>query len=156
MNSSRKDMLASDEIAARTLYQHLIDSWNRRNAEDFAALFTEDCTLIGFDGSQMTGQAEVATTLRDIFAHHLTSPYVHIIRSVRFLDPNVALLHASVGMVPPGQAELDPNLNAVQSLVATKCDGTWRITLFQNTPAALHGRPDQVQHMTEELRQHLV
>ena len=155
MDSSPEDTFSLDEIAVRTLYQQLIDSWNRRNAEDFAALFTEDCNLIGFDGSQMTGQTEVATTLRDIFSQHLTQPYVYIIRGIRFLNPDVALLKAVVGMIPPGQVDLDPNLNAVQSLVAIRHDNTWRITLFQNTPAALHGRPNQVQYMTEELRQHL-
>ncbi len=155
MDSSPEDTFSLDEIAVRTLYQQLIASWNKRNAEDFAALFTEDCDLIGFDGSQMTGQTEVAITLRDIFSQHLTQPYVYIVRDVRFLSPDVALLRAIVGMIPPGQVELDPNLNAIQSLIAIRHNNTWRITLFQNTPAALHGRPDQVQHMTEELRQHL-
>ena len=44
-------------------------------------------------------------------------------------------------------------VNAHQTLVAVKHDGLWRIQLFQNTPAQFHGRPELVQHMTEELRQ---
>ena len=155
MDLSQKDILSQEESVIRTLYQQLIASWNTRNAEDFASLFVENCDLIGFDGSQITGQAEVATTLRDIFSQHLTQPYVYIIRGVRFLVPDVALLKAIVGMIPPGQVDLDPHLNAIQSLVAIRHDTIWRIALFQNTPAALHGRPDQVQHMAEELRQHL-
>jgi hypothetical protein len=41
----------------------------------------------------------------------------------------------------------------IQTLIAVKRDGQWRIVLFQNTPAQLHGRPELVQAMTEELRQ---
>jgi hypothetical protein len=65
----------------------------------------------------------------------------------------VAILRAIVGMVPPGQTDLNPAVNAHQTLVAAKRAGTWQIELLQTTPAQFHGRPDLVQHMTEELRQ---
>jgi uncharacterized protein (TIGR02246 family) len=72
---------------------------------------------------------------------------------VRFLTPDVAILRAVVGRVPPGQSDLNPAANAVQSLVAVKQDDQWRIALFQNTPAQFHGRPELAQKLTEELRQ---
>ena len=75
------------------------------------------------------------------------------VKSVRLLSPEVAILRAIVGMVPPGQSDLNPAVNAHQTLVAAKRDGTWRIAFFQNTPAQFHGRPELVQQMTEELRQ---
>ena len=31
--------------------------------------------------------------------------------------------------------------------------GEWRISLFQNTPAQFHGRPDLVERLTRELRE---
>ena len=64
----------------------------------------------------------------------------------------VALLRAVVGMVPPGQSELNPDVNAVQTVVATRRDDDWRITLLQNTPAQYHGRPEAVAALTAELR----
>ena len=144
---------SSSEIEVRALYQQLLDSWNRRNADAFAALFADDGHVIGFDGGQMAGQAEIASTLQQIFADHPTAPYVSKIRDVRLLSPDVALLRAVVGMVPQGQSDIEPALNALQTLVATKQDDRWRITLFQNTPAQFHGRPELVQQLTEELRQ---
>ena len=72
---------------------------------------------------------------------------------MRLLSPEVVILRAIVGMVPHGQSDIALQLNAIQSLVATKHDVQWRIALFQNTPAQFHGRPEQVQQMTEELRQ---
>jgi uncharacterized protein (TIGR02246 family) len=149
----QQDAPSSDETLVRTLYRQLLDGWNKRSAAAFAAPFAENGEVIGFDGSQMTGRAEIAATLRQIFADHVTAPYVSKVRSVRLLSPDVAILRAIVGMVPPGQSDLNPAVNAHQTLVAIKRDGTWRIELLQNTPAQFHGRPELVQHMTEELRQ---
>ena len=67
--------------------------------------------------------------------------------------PEVAILRAFVGMVPAGQSDLNPALNAHQTLVAAKREGSWCIALLQTTPAQFHGRPELVQHMTEELQQ---
>ncbi|HEY6539287.1 MAG TPA: SgcJ/EcaC family oxidoreductase [Ktedonobacteraceae bacterium] len=144
---------SSNEIEVRRLYQQLLDSWNRRNADAFASSFTEDSHVIGFDGSQMAGQAEIASTLQQIFADHPTGSYVSKVRDVRLLSPDVALLRAVVGMVPHGRSDIEPALNAHQTLIATMYDGQWRIALFQNTPAQFHGRPDLVQLLTDELRQ---
>jgi uncharacterized protein (TIGR02246 family) len=101
----------------------------------------------------MTGRSEIETTLAQIFAHHETAPYVSKVREVRLLTPDVAILRAVVGMVPPGQTDINPAVNAIQSLTAVKRDGRWRIALFQNTPAQFHGRPELAQQLTEELRQ---
>ena len=58
-------------------------------------------------------------------------------------------------MVPRGKLDLDPQTNAVQSLVVVEADGSWRIALLQNTPAAFHGRPEEVERLTDELRAEL-
>ena len=42
---------AADESAVRDLYRELMDGWNRGSGEAFAAVFTEDGDLIGFDGT---------------------------------------------------------------------------------------------------------
>lgn len=47
-------------------------------------------------------------------------------------------------------------VNAIQTLVTVKHDGQWRIAVFQNTPAAFHGRPELRDRLTEELRQVLL
>jgi hypothetical protein len=54
-------------------------------------------------------------------------------------------------MVPPGESELDPAVNVVQSLVAAPLDGQLRVALYQNTPVQFHGLP----HLTEQLTQEL-
>lgn len=145
--------ISSDESEVRTLYGQLLDAWNGRSSRKFAALFAEEATVVGFDGSLMNGPAEIEGALNQIFADHPTAAYIGKIREVRFLTPEVALLRAVVGMVPSGQSDLNPAVNAIQSLVAMKGKDEWRITLFQNTPAQFHGRPDLADALTQELRQ---
>lgn len=135
------------------LYRQLLDSWNRRDASAFAALFDDEGQSIGFDGSPMSGRDEIATTLGQIFADHVTARYVARVRGVRLLAPDVGLLRAVVGMVPPGQSDINPAVNAMQTMVAVNRVGEWRIALLQNTPAQFHGRPGMVEALTQELRE---
>jgi hypothetical protein len=55
-------------------------------------------------------------------------------------------------MVAPGASDINPALNAIQSLVAVRRDGNWQVQLFQNTPAAFHGRMAEAEALSEELR----
>lgn len=151
-SSSQQDTPPSDDALVQRLYHQLLEAWNSRDAVAYAGQFAEQGEVIGFDGSLMAGPAEIATTLRGIFASHMTAPYVSKVRSVRLLAREVAILRAIVGMVPPGQTDLNPAVNALQTLVAVKRDGRWRVQLFQNTPAQFHGRPELVQQMTAELQ----
>ena len=133
------------------VYQRLLDAWNKRRADEFAALFAADGNVVGFDGSPMNGREEVASTLASIFGDHQTATYVAKVREVRLLRPDVALLRSIVGMVPPGQAQLNPAVNAIQSVLFADQDGTWQVVLLHNTPAAFHGRPEMVEQLTAEL-----
>jgi uncharacterized protein (TIGR02246 family) len=139
------------EGETRALYQQLLESWDKRNARNFALLFAPDGSIVGFDGSQVFGQLAIGAHVSEVFTRHQTARYVAIVREVRAISPDTMLLSAVVGMVPPDKNDIDPDVNAVQSLVAVK-KGTWKIALFQNTPAALHGRPDEAKKLTEELR----
>jgi len=56
-------------------------------------------------------------------------------------------------MLPPGETQVNPKVNAIQSLVAQQEGAHWRIQLFQNTPAAFHGRPQETEALTAELQQ---
>jgi uncharacterized protein (TIGR02246 family) len=143
---------ADQDSATRELYQRLIEAWNKRNARDYALAFASNGSIVGFDGSQVNGQLEIGAHLSEIVSHHQTAAYVTIVREVRPIASDVTLLRANAGMVPPGKDDIDPELNAVQSMVAARKGGKWEIALFQNTPAAFHDRPELSKKLTEELR----
>lgn len=137
----------------KELYKQLIDAWNNRDARGMAELFSDNGLQIGFDGSKAEGNREIYAHLKPIFEDHPTAPFVTKVKSIRLLGKEVAILHAIAGMIPHGKIAIHPDLNAQQTLVARKINGTWQIELFQNTPAQFHGRSELVDQMTEELNQ---
>jgi uncharacterized protein (TIGR02246 family) len=99
----------------------------------------------------MNGRAEIAAELGSIFADHETASYVAKVREVRQVAPQLVLIRAMAGMVPPGQTQVNPATNAVQNLLLARQAGRFKIEVFQNTPAAFHGRPELAEQLTEEL-----
>jgi uncharacterized protein (TIGR02246 family) len=136
----------------RELYSRLLEAWDKRNARDFALVFAPDANLVGFDGTQKFGQLEIGAHVSEIFTRHQTPKYVTIVREVRSVTPDVAILSAATGLIPPDKDDINPDLNAVQTMVAVKKGDAWKIALFQNTPAALHDRPDDAKKLTDDLR----
>ena len=133
------------------LYEQLLRAWNDQNADAFGAAFAEDGSAVGFDGSTMNGRQEIVETIRAIFKNHRTATYVAKVREVRGLGADVVLVRAVVGMIPPGATELNPAVNAIQSVVMTGQGASLRVALLHNTPAAFHGRPDVADELTREL-----
>ena len=145
-----------DEAAIQDLLWRLIDGWNRGSGEAFAAPFAEDADFVGFDGTYFKGREEIVSFHKLLFERILVGTrLVGKVRGVRFLTPGVALLHAVGGTVMPGQSDLDPDRNSIQTLVATKRDGAWELAAFQNSRAQFIGRPELAERLTEELRQEL-
>jgi len=143
----------SDAAAIEQLHGEILDAWNRQDGDAYAQCFTETAIVAGFDGSEMQGRDEIARQLRSIFADHQVATYVRIVRGVRSIGEDAALLHAVVGMVPPGGADVMPDRNAVQLLLVLRAaDGAWRAQAFQNTAARFDGRPERAQALRQELR----
>ena len=123
-----------DEAAVRALYQQLIDAWNSSSGEVYAAPFAEDGDLIGFDGTHFKGRQEIAPFHHRLFDTHLKGTrLVGQVTSVRFLSPDVALMHAVGGTVMRGKSAPTPERDSIQTLVATNCGGEWRLAAFHNT-----------------------
>jgi uncharacterized protein (TIGR02246 family) len=125
---------SAEEAAVRALYQQLMAGWNQGSGEAFAAVFTEDGDLIGFDGTHFKGRQEIAPFHQRLFDKWLKgSRLVGEVKDVRFLSPDVALMHAVGGTVMRGKSEPVPERDSIQTLVATHQDSEWRLAAFQNT-----------------------
>jgi uncharacterized protein (TIGR02246 family) len=145
-------MMPSPEETVRGLYERLLERWNERDARGMAGLFAIEGNLVGFDGSSVNGRMPIEDHLGPIFRDHPTPRFVAKVREIRCLAPKVMLLRAAAAMVAPGAGDINPALNAIQSLVAVRRDGNWQVQLFQNTPAAFHGRMAEAEALSEELR----
>jgi uncharacterized protein (TIGR02246 family) len=134
MHDETKANHSADEAALRALYQQLMDGWNQGSGDAFAAVFTEDGDLVGFDGTHLKGRQEIAPFHQQLFDKWLKgSRLVGQVKDVRFLSPDVALMHAVGRTVMRGKSEPVPERDSIQTLVAIRQDGGWRLAAFQNT-----------------------
>lgn len=144
MNSWRSEtptFQSNDEAAVRTLYDRLEDGWNRGSGAAFAAVFTDDADFIGFDGTHFKGRDEIASSHQQLFEKWLRgSRLVGQVTSVRFLSPDVAVMHALGRTVMRGKSAPSPERDSIQTLVGVKHDGEWHLAAFQNTKVRPIGR----------------
>jgi uncharacterized protein (TIGR02246 family) len=144
-----------NESTICALYFQMIDGWNKGDGNVFAAPFAEDADLVGFDGTHLKGRQEIASFHRRLFDTFVRgSRLIGKVRSVRFLTPDVAIMHSVGGTIMAGQSDIESDRNSVHTIVAKKDDvgNQWRIVAFQNTRAQYIGRPDMAQALTEDLR----
>ena len=142
----------ASDVEIRELYLELMSAWNAGDAERFTAVFWPDGDLVGFDGTHLRGIEEIRPHHDDLFRLYVTGTrLVGLVRSVRFIGEDAALMHAEGGTVMPGQDHVDPDRNSIQTLVATRRDGRWRLAAFQNTRTVYFGRPERLDRLTAEL-----
>ncbi len=131
---------STDETAVRDLYQQLMEAWNQGSGAAFASGFTEDGDLVGFDGSHLRGRDEIAPFHQQLFDKWLKgSRLVGKVEDLRFLAPDVAVLHALGGTILRSKSKPSPGRDSIQTLVATKHEGEWHFAAFQNTRLRIIG-----------------
>lgn len=144
---------AQDEEAIRALYRQIMDGWNQGSGEKFAAPFATDGEQMSFEGSRFRGRQEIAGFHQMLFDRFLRgSRLIGRVTDIRFLTPEIALAHAIGGTIMPDETNLAPDRNSVQSMVAVRRDGAWRLARLHNSRAEFVGRPEAAANMTEELR----
>ena len=142
----------SADQATRALYRKLLQAWNDRDAAAMCALLAPNGSMVGFDGSNFSGPDTLLKHLKPILDTLPTPTYVASVREVRELGPDTTMLRAAAGMVPRGKANINPALNALQVMVASRVGDDWRVAHFQTTPAAFYERPEQSDALSLELR----
>ena len=131
----------ADEAAVRALYQQMMDAWNHGSGEGFAAPFDDEGDFVAFDGTHLKGRRQIASSHQPLFDKWLKGTrLVGQITRVRFLSPDVALMHATGGTVMRGKSSPSPERDSIQTLVATRQCGDWRLAAFQNTRVRPIGR----------------
>jgi uncharacterized protein (TIGR02246 family) len=121
---------AGDEAQVRELYEQLMNGWNRGDGEAFAAAFAQDGDLIGFDGTHLKGIDEIVSFHQPLFEKWLKGTrLVGEVTSIKFLSPDVALMHAIGSTVMRGKSQPSPERDSIQTLVAAQRDGEWRLEM---------------------------
>ena len=111
------------------------DAWAANDAEAFAALYTEDATVVQ-PGIHKKNQGDIRTTMAAGFAGPLKgSRVLDEPQSVRFLGSDAAVVITEGGVLMAGQDELPSERRVRATWVLTNRDGRWYVAAYHNSPA---------------------
>ena len=79
----------------RALYARYLAGWNQRSGVSVSSVFADDGEMIDLDGTLRSGRLTIAADMRRMFADHSTPAFVGVVRSVRRLTENVAVLQST-------------------------------------------------------------
>ncbi len=131
---------SSDEAAIRQVVQQLQDGWAAKDGKAFAAPFTPDADYVVVDGARAVGREAIEKGHTGIFSTFLKdSSNVATVKSIRFLRPDVAVVHAVWDLEVRANGKTEKR-RAMSTMVMTKDGGKWSIAAFQNTPIQEQGR----------------
>ena len=124
----------TDRAAIRDLFERLLEDWARGDGEAYGSRFTEDADYVAFDGTRTVGRERISTSHQQLFDRYLRGTRLTgRIESIRFLGPDVAIVHASGGTILGGKTRPSPERDSIQTLVAVRGDGGWRFAAFHNS-----------------------
>jgi uncharacterized protein (TIGR02246 family) len=122
-----------DEEAVRSIHMTMIDAWNAGDAEAFIAPFTDDADFVAFEGTHLKGREAMVGFHRQIFNHAVKGTHLEgEVKFIRFLTPELAVMHSQVGMAFAGKEHISPSRNSMQLTVAIKQNGEWRAAALMN------------------------
>jgi len=125
---------SADEAAIRDNVKQLETGWNTKNGAAFAKPFAEDADYVVINGRVLKGKEEIATSHQRIFDTVFKDTKLALtVKQVRFLRPDVAVVHASGHRDGPTE---ELTQGAMMTFIMTKGQQGWTIAAFQNTAVA--------------------
>lgn len=127
---------SADEAAIRQVVKRVEDGWNAHDAKAFAAPFAADADYVIVNGMRIKGREQIEQGHAGIFnTIYKESRNAGTVKSVRFLRPDVAVVHVEWNLEFRMGGETR-KAQAMNTMVMTKEGGKWSIAAFHNTPVA--------------------
>lgn len=124
----------ADEWAINELFGDLLEDWARGDGGSYGSRFVTDAEYVAFDGTRTTGRGGISASHQQLFDGWLKgSRLTGRVLGIKFLGPDVALIHATGGTIARGKTKPSPARDSIQTLVAVKRDGEWRFAAFHNS-----------------------
>ncbi len=124
----------ADEAAIHENVKQMEAGWNAKQGALFAQPFAEDADYVVINGMYFNGRTAIEKAHQQIFnTFHKNTTLSLAIRQIRFLRPDVALVHVSGHLDAPEKQLVS---DASMTLVMTRDKQGWKIAAFQNTQVA--------------------
>lgn len=123
----------TDTAQIQDLFERFMRAWTAGDAEAFGACFTDDSDYVSYDGSRAIGREQHQHNHDKLFRGVLAgSALVGDLESIRYLTPDVAILHGTASVLMPWRSKLPKRRLSRQTIVVTRTDQGWRITAIHN------------------------
>lgn len=124
----------ADRAAVAAIPGKIGTAWARHDADAFAEVFTEDCTMI-LPGVFRKGRDEVRSYMAQAFAGQFKGTQVTGRPiNVSFLTADSAVLTTTGGILAPGETEVSDARAIRASWVLVKRGGEWYLAAYHNSP----------------------
>jgi uncharacterized protein (TIGR02246 family) len=132
------DKAAADEAAIRDLIARQVNSWNAADPAAYAHTYTPEGDCVTFLGGHHHGRLAIAASgeapsAGTLFVKLLRGAQLDVeITDLRFLTPDVAVIHAHGGLAKPGRRP-SRRTRRINTSVAVRTEHGWLLAATHNT-----------------------
>ncbi|HEY8373492.1 MAG TPA: SgcJ/EcaC family oxidoreductase [Pseudonocardiaceae bacterium] len=126
--------LQREETRIREVFERAARAWTRNDAAAYAAEFAEDSDYVAFDGTRVRGREGNRRLHEELFRTVLYGTrMVGEIESIRFLGPDVAVLHATGSVAFAWQRKIPRSRLSRNTWVLQRIGDEWKVVAFHNS-----------------------
>lgn len=123
----------NSDTALTALFERMCTAWTAGDAAAYGNCFTEDSDYVSYDGTLARGRDSMVANHDKLFKGVLDgSALVGEVESIRYITPEVAIMHATGSVQMPWRSTLPKGRLSRQTLVAVNTDEGWRISALHN------------------------
>ncbi|MEU1734498.1 SgcJ/EcaC family oxidoreductase [Streptosporangium sp. NPDC020145] len=122
-----------DTAEIERLFADFLAAWTAGDAQAFGALFTDDSDYVSYDGTVARGRRAHQHNHDKLFRGVLAdSALVGDLESIRYLTPDVAVVHGTASVLMPWRSTLPRRRLSRQTVVVVRTETGWRIGAIHN------------------------
>ncbi|MET3922858.1 SgcJ/EcaC family oxidoreductase [Arthrobacter sp. UYEF20] len=123
----------ASDVEVSDLFNRMCAAWTAGDAKAYGACFTEDSDYVSYDSSHAKGRAAMVESHDQLFKGVLTgSALVGSVESIRYLRPDVALMHATGSVLMSWRSTLPKRRLSRQTIVAVRSEEGWKVAAMHN------------------------
>jgi uncharacterized protein (TIGR02246 family) len=116
--------VSPDEQQVRKSVVDFVELYNAHKADELAALFSDDASMVYRDGSEDHGREEIRQSFAASFEENPKAAISVVVDAIRILSPEVAIEEGVTTLFPDGQT---PGSRGRYTVLHRKTDGAWRM-----------------------------
>lgn len=134
MTTTSTQPSAADQAAIAAVPAQMVQAWANHDADAFAALFTEDGTMI-LPGLYKKGRDEIRTFMAGAYASRYAGTRVTGTPiEIKPLGADAVAVITTGGVLAPGADKLDDAAAIRASWILVRRDDQWQLAIYQNCP----------------------